>query len=203
MVPVAGDITCDRLGLAHGRYEALAHETTHIVHAAAEIGVNETASQFGRTNVDGTMNMLLFALEAHERGGVDRFVHVSTAYVAGTRQGTVLEDELVDTTFNSLYEHSKFGAEQLVRECASWLPQTIIRPSQIVGDSTPGFAANFNTVYYPLKLYLKGQLPFAPPGNLYVADASLLPRSLGNPPILTIMALATRVAKACNEALGA
>lgn len=33
------------------------------------------------------------------------------------------------------------------------------------------------------------------PDNLYVADASLLPRSMGNPPILTIMALAKRVAR--------
>jgi choline dehydrogenase-like flavoprotein len=40
------------------------------------------------------------------------------------------------------------------------------------------------------------------PENLYVADASLLPRSMGNPPMLTIMALATRVARACNERFG-
>ena len=33
------------------------------------------------------------------------------------------------------------------------------------------------------------------PENLYIADASLLPRSMGNPPILTIMALAKRVAR--------
>jgi choline dehydrogenase-like flavoprotein len=37
------------------------------------------------------------------------------------------------------------------------------------------------------------------PSNLYVADASLLPESLGRPPILTIMALATRVAGLCVE----
>lgn len=35
------------------------------------------------------------------------------------------------------------------------------------------------------------------PENVYVADASLLPRSLGNPPILTIIALAKRVSKNC------
>jgi ferredoxin len=35
------------------------------------------------------------------------------------------------------------------------------------------------------------------PGNVYVADASLLPASLGNPPILTIMALAMRVGRIC------
>jgi ferredoxin len=40
------------------------------------------------------------------------------------------------------------------------------------------------------------------PENLYVADASLLPRSLGKPPILTIMALAERVAKLCRERFG-
>jgi choline dehydrogenase-like flavoprotein len=34
------------------------------------------------------------------------------------------------------------------------------------------------------------------PANLYVADATLFPHSLGNPPILTIMALARKVARA-------
>lgn len=36
------------------------------------------------------------------------------------------------------------------------------------------------------------------PGNLYVADATLLPRALGAPPILTIMALARKVAGLCT-----
>ena len=39
------------------------------------------------------------------------------------------------------------------------------------------------------------------PANLYVADATLLPRSLGNPPILTILALARRVARAAMRAM--
>ena len=37
------------------------------------------------------------------------------------------------------------------------------------------------------------------PANVYVADSSLLPQSLGRPPILTIMALARRVATLCLE----
>jgi ferredoxin len=36
------------------------------------------------------------------------------------------------------------------------------------------------------------------PPNLYVSDATLLPRSLGNPPILTIAALAKRIGKLCS-----
>ncbi len=39
------------------------------------------------------------------------------------------------------------------------------------------------------------------PANLYVADATLLPRSLGKPPMLTIMALAKRVTAASRAAL--
>ena len=39
------------------------------------------------------------------------------------------------------------------------------------------------------------------PENCYVADATLFPKSLGNPPILTIIAMAKRVAKICLEAL--
>jgi choline dehydrogenase-like flavoprotein len=37
------------------------------------------------------------------------------------------------------------------------------------------------------------------PENLYVADATLFPGSLGNPPILTIMAMAKRVGKLIGE----
>jgi choline dehydrogenase-like flavoprotein len=37
------------------------------------------------------------------------------------------------------------------------------------------------------------------PGNLYVADATLFPRSLGNPPILTIIAMAKRVSRLCAQ----
>lgn len=37
------------------------------------------------------------------------------------------------------------------------------------------------------------------PGNLYVADATILPRSAGMPPILTVMAMALRAAKVIRE----
>ena len=37
------------------------------------------------------------------------------------------------------------------------------------------------------------------PENLFVSDASLFPASLGNPPILTIMALAKRIARICRH----
>jgi len=43
--------------------------------------------------------------------------------------------------------------------------------------------------------------PTALPENVYVADASLFPNSLGKPPILTIIAMAKRVGRICRERL--
>ena len=39
------------------------------------------------------------------------------------------------------------------------------------------------------------------PGNLYIADSTLFPQSLGNPPILTIVALSKRVSRVCIQNL--
>ena len=159
---VCGDVCLDRLGIEVGEYKALASKVTHIVHAAAEIGVNETARRFGEVNIDGTYNVLLFANSCMQLGNLQRLAHISTAYVAGMRQGVVREGELLDAGFNSLYEQSKFGAEQLVRDVSDRLPACIVRPAQIVGDSQTGFVSTFNTLYYPLKLYLKGKLKAIP-----------------------------------------
>ncbi|MBQ9004067.1 MAG: GMC family oxidoreductase [Eggerthellaceae bacterium] len=49
---------------------------------------------------------------------------------------------------------------------------------------------------FPLTEAEAGSLHHAAlPQNLHIADASLFPRSMGNPPILTIMALAKRIAR--------
>jgi choline dehydrogenase-like flavoprotein len=39
------------------------------------------------------------------------------------------------------------------------------------------------------------------PENAYVADATLFPKSLGNPPMLTIIAMAKRIAAICAAQL--
>lgn len=51
------------------------------------------------------------------------------------------------------------------------------------GGMLPLTAAEKDTLHSPVL-----------PDNLYVADATILPKSMGNPPILTIMALAKKIA---------
>jgi choline dehydrogenase-like flavoprotein len=56
---------------------------------------------------------------------------------------------------------------------------------------------------FPLGPGEKDTFHHAPlPPNVYIADASLFPDSLGKPPIMTIMAMAKRVARIARERLG-
>jgi long-chain acyl-CoA synthetase len=113
--------------------------------------------------------------------GLTRLVHVSTAYVAGGRTGTVGEDDLTDAFgFKSPYEQTKFEGERLVRAASSELPVSIVRPAMIVGDSRTGDIKTFNTFYTPLRLFLSGKLRIFPASRRlrvnivpvdYVADA--------------------------------
>ncbi|MFA6543950.1 MAG: SDR family oxidoreductase [Limisphaerales bacterium] len=73
-------------------------------------------------------------------------IHVSTAFVAGTRTGLIREDDLdCGQEFRNSYEKSKFDAEILLTElCRKHeLPLVIVRPSVITNDRESGRASTF------------------------------------------------------------
>ena len=52
-----------------------------------------------------------------EHPSITRYMYFSTAYVAGKREGLLLETELIrPDAFKNHYEETKFEAEQLVEE---------------------------------------------------------------------------------------
>ncbi|MGA9162240.1 MAG: AMP-binding protein [Actinomycetota bacterium] len=175
---VAGDVTEPRLSLDPGTHADLRDRITHIVHVAADLRVDATVEDLRRVNVDGVAHVLRFARSVR---GLARLLHVSTAYVAGGRRGTVSEDDLTDAYgFESPYEQTKYEGERLVRSAVPDLPITIVRPAMIVGDSTTGDIKTFNTFYTPLRQLLSGTLRIVPTSrdlrvNIvpvdYVADA--------------------------------
>lgn len=174
-----GDITQKNLALEEMEYEALFKKTTHIIHTAADWKLNSSLEELEKVNVQGTQNVLKLAGSAHENHGLKRFSHISTAYVAGGKKGTVSEDSLTsEHGFLSDYEKTKYESEIEVRK--SQFDISIFRPSMIVGDSSTGYIKTFNTIYVPLRLYLNRKLPLIPVSssmkiNLvpvdYVADA--------------------------------
>ncbi len=162
IIPVIGDITKEDLNLADADRELLIRNTDYIIHTAALIGIRHTKEEFWDANVTGTENVLSFAELIQEDHPLKRFSHISTAYVAGTGSGRIMEDSLENSGFSSLYEESKYEGELRVREASDKFPVSVFRPGEIVGDSVTGYVKNFNTLYYPLKLYLRGEMSVFP-----------------------------------------
>ncbi len=152
---IAGDIARPGLGLPPEVHDRLTRTLTRIIHCAADLRLNGPLDEMRGTNVQGTKSLLELAHAAHRHHGLSRFVHVSTAYVAGNRRGHIREEDLTDAYgFVNNYERTKYEGETLVRAAMKDLPCTILRPGLVVGDSSTGAIHTFNTLYYPLRLYL-------------------------------------------------
>ena len=162
---VCGDVCSPHLGLREADYVSLVESVTHIIHTAADWRL-VSLEEIRKTNVQGTANVLEVAKEANKHHHLERFSHISTAYVAGARTGDVSETDLTDMFgFFTNYEQSKYEGELLVRAAKKELPVSVFRPSMIIGDSQTGAIKTFNTFYYPLKLYLTGKRRFMPVGR--------------------------------------
>ncbi len=177
---VAGELTAPHLGLTKSRWQELACRVSTIVHSAASVSFALPLGEAREINVEGTKRMLQLAEGAAGWGGLQRYAHVSTAYVAGTHAGRFSECDLdLGQQFRNSYEQSKFEAERLVRT-APGVPFTILRPSIVVGDRRSGWTSAFNVLYWPLRALARGlytavpAIPSAPVDVVsidYVTDA--------------------------------
>lgn len=159
---VQGDITKTHLDILPQQNVKLRTEITHVFHLAAiyDLAVDEKTAQL--VNVRGTENVNdwvkgLFQLE--------RYVYFSTAYVAGTREGVLYENELVKpSSFKNHYERTKYDAEVSVDRLKSeGVPVTIIRPGIVKGNSKTGETVKFDGPYFILNFLDRlSFLPFNP-----------------------------------------
>jgi thioester reductase-like protein len=155
----------------------LLSEITHVLHCAASVRFDLPLTRARRANV---ATAAVIADIARRAPGLQRIVHVSTAYVAGTHRGPFHEAELdVGQEFRNSYERTKFEAEGLLRGSARDLPLTVVRPSIVVGEAGTGWTTSFNVIYPLLRAYSRGlvrELPATPDALIdfvtgdYVAD---------------------------------
>jgi long-chain acyl-CoA synthetase len=159
---ICGDVCQPQLGVSPEVYQSLTEHITHIIHAAADWRL-VSLEELRKTNVAGTAHVLELARAINKRQGLERFAHVSTAYVAGARTGAIPEEALTDEYgFFTAYEQSKYEGEKLVQQARDEFAVSVFRPPMIVGDSRTGAIKTFNTVYFPLRLYLTGKMRIMP-----------------------------------------
>jgi thioester reductase-like protein len=177
---MAGDVTSPGLGLEQAQRTALAEEIGAVLHCAASISFDLPIDDARAINVEGTREVIGFARECKALGRLERFVHVSTAYVAGKYEGTFRERQLdAGQEFRNTYEQTKSEAEHIVREAGDLSP-CIARPSIVMGESDTGWTPAFNVLYWPLRAFSRGlfdEIPSLPSAHVdivpvdYVADA--------------------------------
>ncbi len=150
-VVLEGDITQPDFGLTPDQTKWAAENVDSILHNAASLSFVSTGrhAEPWRSNVDGTKNTLEFCRQANIR----KMFQVSTAYVAGIRDGRVYEHELrMGQEFANPYEESKVEAEELVRDCKHLESVTVFRPAIIIGDSRSGITFTYHNYYVMLEL---------------------------------------------------
>ncbi len=160
IIPIEGDITLPNVGLTEETINRL-QEVEYIWHLAAIYDLAVPRDIAWKVNVLGTdrLNQLVLQLQ-----NIKRYVYFSTAYVAGIREGMLLETELIKpTAFKNFYEETKYEAEVLVERLKESLPITIIRPGIVRGDSKTGETIKFDGPYFFINMITNlKRLPFIP-----------------------------------------
>lgn len=150
-VCLSGDVTKPNLGLSEPDLAWVSANCDQILHNAAILrfdGADRTEEPW-RTNVDGTRNVLEFC----KLTGISELDYVSTAYVCGKQDGPILECNLdKQPAFRNDYEHSKFVAEKMVRDCEHIRPARVFRPAVIAGDSESGYTNTYHGIYVYMRL---------------------------------------------------
>lgn len=165
-----GDITKNDLGLSASDLDLARSQATVVFHLAAIYDLAVARDVAIKVNVGGTVNVNEFARALPY---LRHYHYVSTCYVAGKRQGPILETELRHTAgFRNYYEESKYLAEVEVDSLKSELPITIHRPSVVCGDSQTGATAKYDGVYYLIH-YLRKWPGFLTLLNIGNHDVSL------------------------------
>ncbi len=153
---VRGNIAEPLFGMSPDDHARIAASHDLIVHCAATVRFDLSDAEYHAVNVGGAQAAVAFA-----RAGGIPLLHVSTAYVCGRRDGTILETEpLPDDGWANGYERSKAEAERFVAE--SDVRHVIARPSIVVGDSVTGQVREFGAVYGLFKMVAEGRFSRIP-----------------------------------------
>ncbi len=170
---ICGDVSERRLGMTNNDWNEVSQTTHYIIHAAAETDLSAPLTRATKVNINGVRNILQLASDCGSN--LKRLLHISTAYISGTKTGTISTEELYeDVSPCDHYQMTKRKGELLLRAYFKTLPITIIRPTIIMGNSKNGRCLKFRTPYYPLlQLYNRIPLilPVAKGGNFEMIPA--------------------------------
>jgi NAD(P)-dependent dehydrogenase (short-subunit alcohol dehydrogenase family) len=148
-IPVFGDLTAKKLGVAADEMKALkAAGIDGVFHLAAVYDLKADEESQVRANIEGTRNVCEFAKAIDAK----HLHHVSSIAAAGLYEGVFREDMFDEAeNLDHPYFNTKHESEKIVRK-ESKVPWTVYRPAFVVGDSKTGEMDKIDGPYYFFKL---------------------------------------------------
>jgi nucleoside-diphosphate-sugar epimerase len=134
---VDGDLSAPDCGVDAAGWRHLRASVETVIHCAGDTAfAPERLAPYETTHVGGPRRLL----EGLAAGRLRRWVHVSTAYVCGRREGLIREDDAdVGQSFHNVYERVKLASEAalLTVGAATRVEVRVARPGIVVG-AAPG-----------------------------------------------------------------
>ncbi len=157
---ITGDLEQEKLGLSPKTVNNVFKKLDYIFHLGATYDPRVSRDRTITTIIDGTKTLIELAEKSKE---LKMFCYVSSAHVAGNREGEI--DETINNDeplFHNTYEKAKYESEKLFKNVG--FPYTIIRPTMVVGSSKNGEFDNFSKsgIYQLIKLIDRGLLVLYP-----------------------------------------
>ena len=147
-LPVFGDLTAKKLGVASEDVKKLKGQIDHFFHLAAVYDLGADEETQAAVNIEGTRNTVDLA-KAIDAG---HFHHVSSIAAAGLYEGVFREDMFEEAEgLDHPYFQTKHESEKIVRKDCK-VPWSVYRPAMVVGDSTTGEMDKIDGPYYFFKL---------------------------------------------------
>lgn len=175
-----GDLTSDHFGLADDDYDRLVKSTDSIIHIAASLNRRSEKTCLN-VNLRGTLEVLKLGRAAQDHHGLRRISDVSTSAVAGERQGeNILEDSSIEWGRRDYdpYARSKKFCEHMLHELLPEVPQTVFRPSIVMGDSRHPFTTQFDMVRAFVYLARLPVIPLHPDWRVDIVPADYVAKAI-------------------------
>ena len=170
---VQGDVSKPQLGLSDARYQQLQNHIECMIHCAALVKFEAPFEELRSINVGGSIHAAQCFPDA-------RFIHVSTAYTCGLKDGPIDEElHAPNGRFANGYERSKAIAEiELLKTRPAAL---VVRPSIVVGELESGQISSFDSIYRAFKVIAEGRIssvPVAPDATLNFVPIDFVAKAL-------------------------
>ena len=186
---IEGDLAAPDCGVGGADWPRLRASVVSVIHCAGDTAfAPERLEPFEAGHVGGPCRLL----EGLAAGRLRRFVHVSTAYVCGQREGLILEsDGDKGQSFHNVYERVKLASEAALRDAGARAgvdvliarPAIVVGPAPLTGGGAPSnlffdfvrLAATLATLtsgrHLTLRIEAAGSAPFNVVPVDYVAAA--------------------------------